>query len=81
MLTKELRAVEVKSQNFSSDSFKLGELKYLGMNRVVSLVFSKNHTHPSPAKVGFSKFPTYLSRIRTFDTAIPKTVSYFENCI
>ena len=42
---------------------------------MVSLVFSKNHTHPSPAKVGFSKFPTYFSRKRTFDTAIPKRPS------
>ena len=69
--SKELRAVGVNPIEFSSNSFKLGGLKYLGLNRVVSLVFT-NPTHPSPAKVGFSKFPTYSLRKRTFDIAIPK---------
>ena len=57
--SKELRAFGVNPIEFYSDSFKLGGLKYLGLNRVVSPVFSKNPTHPFPAKVGFSKFPPY----------------------
>ena len=45
---------------------------------MVSPNFSEKSTHPSPAKVGFSKFPTYSSRKRTFDTAIPKETPIFR---
>ena len=75
--SKELRSVGVNSLVYSSDSFKLGGLKYMGPNKVVNPVFSnKNLTQPSPTPAGFSQTPTagYPSRKRTFDFVVPKRV-------
>ena len=42
--SKELRAVVVNTIDYSSDSFKLGGLKYMGLNKVVNPVFLTKNT-------------------------------------
>ena len=75
--SKELRSVGVNSFVYSSDSFKLGGLKYMGPNNVVKPVFSnKNLTQSSLTAAGFSQTSTarYPSRKRTFDFVISNKV-------
>ena len=70
---------------YSSDSFKLGGLKFKGPNNVVSPVFS-NYIQPSPIPASFSlpQAAGYPSRKRTFDNVgsnkvlVIKTVGKLE---